>query len=103
MYSIVYITCSNKEEAKNISKALLADRLIACANIHSIDSLYHWEEKIAEDSESVLWCKTKEEKIPEIESLVKKLHSYKVPCIANFPFKANAEYLQWIEEQLIST
>ena len=33
MYSIIYITTSDSEEAKQIAKNLLEEKMIACANI----------------------------------------------------------------------
>lgn len=96
---LVYITCKDKEEAKKISKHLLEKRLIACANIHPIESLYWWEGKIQEDSEVVVIAKTKEENYNKVKNEVKKIHSYEVPCILKIKAEANEEYDKWIKKE----
>jgi periplasmic divalent cation tolerance protein len=40
-----YITNPSKEEAKRIAKHLLDKRIIACANIFPIESMYWWDGK----------------------------------------------------------
>ena len=97
MYSSVYITTSSKNEAKNIAKELLAMKLIACANIFPIDSIYNWENKLQDDSEYAVIMKTRTELIDELISEVTKLHSYDVPCVVSWSIEAgNRDYLNWI-------
>ena len=91
---IFYVVCKNKEEAKKIAKHLLSKKLIACANIFPIESLYWWQNKVIEDKEAVLICKTTENFI-EVEREIKKIHSYEIPCILNFDVKVNKEYENW--------
>jgi len=50
MYSIVYITTSDSEEAQQIAKNLLKEKIIACANIIPVmESIYWWEGELEED------------------------------------------------------
>jgi periplasmic divalent cation tolerance protein len=97
---IIYITCPNIEEAKNIAKELLEKKLIACANMLPIESLYVWEDKLTEDKEIVLLLKTKQEKANIVEEEIKKIHSYDIPCILKLDAEANPEYNKWVEEQI---
>ncbi len=96
---VVYITFPSKDSAKELAKILLKSKLIACANIYEIDSLYNWEGKIADETEFVLWAKTTSDKISEIEKKVQKHHSYDIPCIVNFDAGANDAYAQWVKEE----
>jgi len=96
----IYITTANEEEAKNISRCLLEQRLIACANYFPIKSMYWWEEKITEDSEFILILKTKEDNYQTIKEEVKKIHSYSVPCITKMNVDPNEEYGQWLNKQI---
>jgi len=96
---LIYITCKDKAEAKKISKQLLEKRLIACANIFPIESMYRWKDKIKEDNEIVLLAKTNKKHYEEIEKEVKKIHSYEIPCIMKIKVEANKEYYQWIEKE----
>lgn len=68
---LVYITCKNNKEANKIAKQLLQKKLIACANIFPITSLYKWEGKIANDKETVLLLKAVEKNFEKIKKEVK--------------------------------
>ncbi len=99
---LVYITCKNNSQAKKIALHLLKKRFIECANIiPKIESLYWWNKKIKKSFEALLLCKTFKAKISAVKKEVKKLHSYKVPCIEFFEvFDQNKEYLDWLKKEL---
>lgn len=96
----IYITASTKKEAKKIATYLLKKRLIACANIFPINSLYWWKNKIVDENEIVLIAKTKEENFEKVKSGVEKIHSYTIPCIIKIPVDANRKYLDWIKSEI---
>ena len=98
-YCIVYITTKDEDEAKKIGKALVEEKLVACVNIHPVNSIYRWEGEIQEESEIAMFVKTKADLVGEVVNRVKELHSYQVPCVVSLPIeKGNPDYLQWIEE-----
>ena len=99
-FIFIYITASTKKEAKKIATHLLEKRLIACANIFPINSLYWWENKIVDENEVVLIAKTKESNFKKVKSEVEKIHSYTIPCIIKFPVNANRKYLDWIKSEI---
>lgn len=94
----LYITASSKEEALKIGRALVEERLVACANvIDGVSSLYWWEGKVQEDSEAVLIAKTQEKLVEAVIEKVKSLHSYSCPCVIALPIESGHEpYLQWL-------
>ncbi len=96
----VYVPCPSKKVALSISKALVKEKLVACANIHESFSVYEWKGSLVSEKEFVIVAKTLGEKFLSVESLVKKLHPYSVPCICCFSVKANKEYYDWVFEQL---
>ncbi len=99
MFIFVYITCESLDEARKIARHLLEKRLIACANIFPVRSLFWWEGKIEECNEFVMIVKTKAERFKELREEVKKIHSYSVPCICAFVVEeGNKEFLEWIEK-----
>ena len=101
MFSIVYITAANLEEADKIGKTLVTERLAACVNIFPIRSIFRWKEKIDEANEYGMIVKTKSKKIKEIEKRVKELHSYEIPCVVSFRMDSGSDgYLKWIEESV---
>ena len=98
--TLIYITCSNEQEAVKITKHLLNKKLIACSNINPIRSLYRWHEKIQDDKEFAIIAKTKEKNYKKIKEEVSKLHSYDIPCILKINAEANESYEKWVNEEV---
>jgi len=100
---LVYITAGDKTEARQIGKALVESKLVACVNIiDHMNSIYRWEGKIQEDQEAILLAKTTEKNIPALKKKVKAMHSYDCPCMVCLPVtEGYGPYLEWIHEQVI--
>ena len=96
----VFVTCGSEEEALKIARALVDEKLAACANLVSpIRSIYRWEGKVWDEKEWLLILKTQREKFQKLEERVKALHSYSVPEIIALPItEGSPSYLRWIEE-----
>ena len=97
----LYVTAPNADEAKKIGEALVAERLVACANILGpIASIYWWQGHIQHDSEAVLIAKTRAELVEHVIARVKALHSYTVPCVVSLAIeRGNPDFLNWIEAE----
>ncbi|MCX8112454.1 MAG: divalent-cation tolerance protein CutA [Bacteroidia bacterium] len=97
-FGLVYVVCAHLEEAKRLAQLTLERRLAACANIvPSIHSLYWWEGKLQEDSETLLLLKAPYTYYQAIENLIRTHHSYKVPAILLLPIAQGLpEYLRWL-------
>lgn len=96
----IYITNSSKKEAQKIAKHLLRGKLIACANIFPIESIYRWEGKIENKKEYILIVKTIKDKYERVKTEVEKIHSYDIPCIIKIPIEANKSYFEWIRNEV---
>lgn len=100
---MVIITTANEEEASMISRALVDERLIACANRFPVNSIYTWQGKVEDEGEIMLLCKTREKNLDAIISRVKDLHSYEVPEIIAIPIIGGSEdYLDWVDENTLA-
>jgi periplasmic divalent cation tolerance protein len=99
-FIFIYLTNPNQKEAKKIAKHLLKKRLIACANIFPIESLYWWQGKIAKEKEFVLIAKTIKNNFPKIKTEVEKIHPYKIPCIIKIPVSSNKKYFDWLKREV---
>ena len=99
-FIFVYITNENETEAKKIAKHLIEKRLIACANIFPISSVYRWKGKIEDTKEAILIAKTKKETYEKVKEEVKKIHPYKVPCIIKIDVEANKDYGDWLNSEV---
>jgi periplasmic divalent cation tolerance protein len=96
---VVLVTAPNDDEAGKISETLVEEKIIACANRLPVRSVYRWREKIEDDSEVLLLCKTKKELLGKLVERVKELHSYEVPEIIALPIIGGSDdYLKWIDE-----
>jgi len=99
-FIFIYITNPTEKEAKNIASLLLKKRVIACANIFPIESLYWWKSKIINEKEFVIIAKTEKNKFEEIKKEVEKIHSYKIPCIVKIPVSSNKKYYNWLKKEI---
>lgn len=104
-HHIVYIMTGSNEEALGIGRALVKERLAACANVlSSATSVYRWKHGLAEETEIPLIVKTREDLIDDVIDRVVELHSYECPCIIALPIaKGNLAYLHWIATETLAT
>ena len=98
--ALVYIICKDGKEADKISMHLLKKRLIACANIFPIRSMYRWKNKIVNHNENLIIAKTNNKNFNKVAAEVRKMHSYKIPCILKINAKANKEYEEWANKEM---
>ena len=98
---LCYIVCESYEQARNMARHLLDEKLCACVNILSgMQAMCFWPPdsgKIVENEEVVLLVKTLVSKYPRLEAEVIKIHSYEVPCILAIPVAHVAKkYYEWV-------
>jgi periplasmic divalent cation tolerance protein len=100
MFSVVYIICRDMDEAGRIARALVEERLVACANYDIISSTFRWAGRIEADTEVSMICKTTTERVPDVIKRVKELHSYDLPCITTWKLDGGyGPYLDWIKKE----
>ena len=100
MYIVILVTAKDEAQANKIAEKLVADKLVACANIvRGIQSIFWWEGKVDRAEETLLILKSRRRHFPSIVKTVKSLHSYDVPEIIALPIvEGNKDYLKWITE-----
>lgn len=100
---LIYITASSDDEARAIGRALVEERLAACANVlGEIGSIYWWEDELQEDAEVALIVKSTAALVPQIVERVKALHSYDCPCVVALPITTgNPAFLEWIGAETV--
>ena len=97
----VYVTASSRQEALSIGRAVVGERLAACANIlDGMTSIYWWERSLQEEGEASLILKTRSDLIDRLTARIRELHSYACPCVVAMPIAAgNPGYLDWIFQE----
>ena len=98
----IYAVFANMEEAERIGRAMIEERLAACINILGpIRSIYRWKKEIEQADEVAALFKTTDRQAEALITRIAALHSYDVPCIANWPIdKVLAAYADWVEENV---
>ncbi len=95
---VVLVTVPDKEVADSLSKTLVEERLVACAQVlPGITSHYSWEGQLECSAEVLVVLKTPEGRFDELERRVRQLHPYEVPQIVALPTSHVEEhYAQWV-------
>lgn len=101
-FIMVMTTTGTKEEARDIAKHLVEQRLAACVQIMAgIESTYLWKGNIETAQEFLCLIKTRQALYPAVEAAIKKLHSYETPEILALPIACGSrEYLDWISDSV---
>lgn len=100
---ILYVTCKDTNEAREIGKDLIREKLAACINIlPEMESLYMWEGKLESANEAILIVKTRASIVPQCSERIKSRHSYKTPCILVLGIeRGNPDYIKWLVDQTL--
>jgi periplasmic divalent cation tolerance protein len=95
---VCYVTAPSRDEALAIGRKLVAERLVAGANIiDGVASVYWWRGRLEEAAEAVLVLKTRAELLEPLTARIKDLHAYECPCVVALPIAGgNRDYLDWI-------
>ncbi|MGK5595150.1 MAG: divalent-cation tolerance protein CutA [Parachlamydiaceae bacterium] len=93
-------TSGSIDEARKISRYLVQERFVACAQIIPwIESIYMWNNQLETTQETKIILKTRKERFEEIKKIIMDNSSYQVPEIIFTSIEGgNAEYLNWIDE-----
>lgn len=100
--ALLYTTFPELQEAEKICRALLEERLIACANLlPGMTSLYRWNENIERTQEIAALLKTSHANIDALMGRLSALHPYDTPCMLCVNAdNVGVEYLVWLEKSI---
>jgi periplasmic divalent cation tolerance protein len=97
---LVLVTCANVAQSKRIARAVVEERLAACANIlpGTVTSIYCWKGKVESARERLLLIKTSRKRLSKLQAAVERQHSYEVPEFIVLPIAAGSRaYLKWMD------
>ena len=94
----IYVTAGSLDEAKNIARTVIGERLAACANIlENVTSMFHWDGAVQEETEVAMILKTRRNLVVTLTERIKQIHSYDCPCITAYDIvDGHGEFLSWI-------
>jgi periplasmic divalent cation tolerance protein len=103
MVTIIYSTIGSIKDARNISKVLLKEKMVACVNIiPKVESIYIWQGKIEKSEEVIIIAKTTDKNVKKVIEKIKSLHTYELPDL--IVLKVNGglkDYLDYIASETI--
>ncbi|MDQ4420470.1 divalent-cation tolerance protein CutA [Sphingobium sp. DEHP117] len=99
--ALVYAVFADADSAAVAGRAVVKERLAACANILSgCLSIYEWEGTVQENEEVPALFKTTPELAPALIARIAELHAYAIPAILSWPVEtAHEPFAQWVKTQ----
>ena len=94
----VFMTAPDAETAEKLGRALVSERLAACANVvPGIVSMYWWDGELQRSDEAMVILKTVRQRSQALEARAVELHPYAVPEVLVLPVSGgHAPYLAWV-------
>lgn len=102
--AIVYAVFPTAGEAHDCCRALLEDRLIACANrLAPVISHYRWEGEIETSEEHPVILKTRASRQQDVIDRITQIHSHKVPAILSWKAEAtHPAFAAWVNTEILA-
>ena len=95
----ITVTTETRQDAEDLTAALVEERLAACGNITDVRSIYRWKDSIDREPETLILLHTRASLVPEVIQRVTDLHKYDEPQIVALPVLAASEgYHTWVLE-----
>jgi periplasmic divalent cation tolerance protein len=100
---VVLMTAPDAETAGRVARALVDERLIACANVlPGVTSIYRWQGAVHTEAECLVVMKTREGLVPRLLERAAALHPYDVPELLALPVAGGlAEYCRWVLDETV--
>jgi periplasmic divalent cation tolerance protein len=100
---LFYTTWPDAEMAERAARAVVDERLAACANILGRGvSIYRWRGAVERADETVMILKTSGGAAHRLRDRLAQLHPYDVPAIVALPVLSDlssADFLSWVGEE----
>ncbi|WP_068809592.1 divalent-cation tolerance protein CutA [Thauera phenolivorans] len=98
---LVLTNLPDAEAAAKLAARLVAQRLVACANVlPGCTSVYRWQGALETTSEVPLLLKTSAARYPALEAAILAAHPYELPEIVAVPVERGLPaYLAWVASE----
>ena len=102
---IVLTTESTLDEANKLGRALVEERLVACATLLPVvQSIYHLDDQLQSAPETMVMLKTTTDKLEALEARLHQLHTYRVPEFLVLPVEYGSKsYMDWMMQSVTSS
>lgn len=97
----IVTTVRHADDARRIARDLVQRRLVACAQIEAIESVFHWQGALCQEGEFRLLLKTTASHYDAVETALRELHPYELPAIHAVALEPVFEpYARWVSESV---
>jgi periplasmic divalent cation tolerance protein len=97
---VLSTTAESAANAADLARAVVAERLAACAQITQIRSLYWWEGSVQDAPEWRVDFKTRADLAERLTRFVEARHGYDTPEVVVTPvLGGSAGYLAWVDQE----
>ena len=98
---LVLTTVATRADAAALARALVEQRLAACAQISAIDSVSRWHCAVQSEGEFRVLFKTTAERYPALEAALRSSHPYELPAIVALPVvQALPAFADWVAHEV---
>lgn len=99
----VTTTLADRESARELAAAVVAERLVACAQIVGpIESVFRWDGVVQVEAEWYCLMKTTAQRFPALAAWIAAQHPYETPELVASEIVAGApDYLEWIAVETV--
>ncbi|GAB4305218.1 MAG: divalent-cation tolerance protein CutA [Promethearchaeota archaeon] len=99
---VFFVTAPDRTVAEKVARALVEEKLAACANlVPQVTSIYWWEGKVEKAEEVLVVLKTTRERAAALIKRVEEVHPYDTPEVVGLRITAGSErYLAWIDRSV---
>lgn len=96
-------TAPDAEQGERIARALVEERLIACANlVPGVTSIYRWEGAVQAGAEVLMVMKTRRALVPRLKERLPQLHPYSVPeLVVTAVVDGLDAYCRWVRDETV--
>lgn len=101
---VVFSTFPTPDKAAEVVRTLVTEQLAACGNILGpVRSIYRWDDKVQDDTETLVLLKTTRERLDAMQARLVELHPYELPEVVALPVEGgHAPYLAWVASSTLS-
>lgn len=95
----VITTVGTLADARSLARSVVESRLAACAHIAPIESFYHWQGAVQNETEFKVTFKTRAEHYARLEAAIRSRHPYELPDIHALALdELYVPYAHWLEQ-----
>ncbi len=95
----LYVTFGSHEQAMRAIDCLMAQRLVACANVFATQRGLQWTGASSREGETVVLFKTLQERAADAVHFLQDLHGFDIPCISQANVEVTDSFGEWLYKE----